>query len=376
MKKLVISIFILLTVIEAICQTNPNTYQPYSYTKIEPLVKKIDGEKIKMVMANYQHNEVKVITRKKSISLTKREAANLGIIPPLPEIKPFKIYTPLYRNVINIIEIENFEAKKEKIVSNEARVYTYIDTEIRAEIYIPDSVTFYKINLQNSDTIGVCKKETLKLVGEESIIPQVTYGDIFGKMVTPELLKQQKEIKLPAGFELVTATAYFAGPGYMNILVGSINKKDLSPLRKLLDSCRDESVISFDNVILKTPGGKLMRVRGRSIKVGIICEPFNTKIPKIQFGFITQPRANHLDFITQKKIYVPDGFEFVSAVIHFAGAGYEQPSSLDLKTSDITILKHYLRDCRPGTIVQIDTIKLRDNNGNIVNAEDFVCALF
>lgn len=73
---------------------------------------------------------------------------------------------------------------------------------------------------------------------------------------------------------------------------------------------------------------------------------------------------------------MPDEYKFISALIHFAGAGYEYPSTLEIKSDQISILKSYLQDCRPGTIILIDNIKLKDKNGAIISADNFTCALF
>ena len=302
MRNTILIIGIYFFIAPLFSQTIINNGKIVQYTKLEPLIKKINGQKIKMVMADYKHNKVLVITQKNTFAFTKRQASDNGIIPPLPEIKQFQISSVLYRNVINIIDLADFDRKKERIGSDEGVIYFDENTaQLKVEIYIPDSITLYKINIETNDTLGVCKKEILKLPDNESINPEIGFGNIYGKLVTKELLKEQKEIKVPPGYELINTTVYFAGPGFRNVMVHSLQNKDLSPLRVLLDSCRNESAVILDNVIIKTPSGRLIRSKIPTIKVGIVAKPFDYSIPVIQFGIITQSRAEHNIFIRQKK---------------------------------------------------------------------------
>jgi hypothetical protein len=297
---------------------------------------------------------------------------------PITKIKQFDIPSPIYRNVINIIQIPNFDWKKEKIISNEGVVYfDESSSQLKVEVYLPDSMILYKVDLKTYDTIAICKKQTLKLPESESINPEISFGDINGKLVTKELLKQQTKIKLRNGYELLNATVYFIGvTESKGIRIGTLKNSDLTAFKNILDSLNDNSIISIDNVIVKTPAGRLKRTLVPTIKVGEIAQPFNFSKPRIQFGFITQSRSNYLDFKVQKKIYLTEGYVFIDAMVHFVGAGFEKPVNFNLRSLNTEPIKYLLDNCRPGTTVIFDNIRVKNKKGTIVPAEEFACALF
>ncbi len=296
---------------------------------------------------------------------------------PVTKIKQFDIPSPIYRNVINIIQIPNFDWKKNKIISNEGVVYFDENTsQLKAEVYVPDSMTLYKVNLQTHDTIAVCKKETLKVPDSENIYPEISFGDINGKLVTKELLKQQAKIKLPPEYELINALIYVSDVPKNGVQLRDLKSSDLTSLSGLLDSLTDNSTIIIENAIVKMPSGKLIRPLIPVIKTGTVAQPFNFSKPRIQFGIVTQSRAQHLAFKEQKKIYLTEGYEFIDAMVHFVGAGFEKPVNFNLRSLSTEPLKNFLDNCRPGTTVIFDNIRVKNKKGTIVPAEEFACALF
>lgn len=255
----------------------------------------------------------------------------------------------------------------------------YVDTssyQLKAEVYVPDSMTLYKINLQTHDTTGTCKKETLKLPDNENIYPEISFGDINGKLVTKELLRQQTKIKLPPGYELINALIFVSDIPKGGFTIRHLKNSDLMSLAGLLDSLTDNSTIAIENAIVKMPSGKLIRPLIPVIKAGIVAQPFNFLKPRIQFGIVTQPRAHHLVFTAQKKIYLTEGYDFIDAMVHFVGAGFEKPVNFNLRSLNTETLKYYLDNCRPGTTVIFDNIRVKNIKGTIVPAEEFACALF
>lgn len=341
--------------------------KPTPYLKLEPLVKNYEGKKIKWVMVDYKNNRFLIITRKETFTLTKRQAADAGIISPLPEVKNFTIESPIYHGIINIIQLKDFDRTKEKIVSDEAGIYFNEQTqEFRAETNLPDSATFYKINLETSDTIGICKKEGLILPEAETRQPVISFGDINGKLVTTELLKQQTEIKIPEGYTLINAVVYFSGTNFRNVHVQQLNKKSLSPLSSLIDSCADGSYIVLDNVILKNPSGKLIRCDVPVVQVGKIAKPVDFSGPQFQFGTFKPGRAESGRFKRQKKVYVwGDGYEFVSATVYFSGAGFPNVISAALQGPSLTPIYDLLQKCQPGTAVVFDNVKVKTRNDGV-----------
>jgi hypothetical protein len=334
------------------------------YLKIESLIKTYEGKKIKWVMADYKNNRFLIITKKETFTLTKKQAAESGIIAPLPEVKNFSIESPIYHGIINIIQLKNFDRTKEKIVSDDAGIYFNEQSgEFRAETYIPDSAIFYTVNIETSDTIGICKKEVLLLPEAETRQLVISFGDINGKLVTADLLKQQKEIKIPDGYTLVNAVAYFSGTNFRNVHVQQLNSKNLSPLSGLIDSCADGSNIVLDNVIIKTPSGKLMRSDIPVVQVGKVAKPVDFASPQIQFGSFKAGRAESDRFKRQKKIYIlGDGYEFVSATIYFGGAGFPNVISATLQSPSLTPVYDLLQKCQPGTVIIFDNVKIKTSH--------------
>jgi len=311
-------------------------------------------------MVDNKNNRFLIITRKQTFTLTKRQAAEAGIIAALPEIKNFSIESPIYHGIINIIDLKDFDRAHEKIVSDDCSIYFYESSqEFRAETYIPDTVVFYKINIETSDTIGICKKEVLLLPDNETRQPEIGFGDINGKFVTADLLKQQKEIKITEGYTFINAHAYFAGTNFRNVHVQQLTSKSLAPLSSLIDSCADGSSIILDNVLIKTPSGKLMRSYIPVVQVGKYAKPFDLNIPEIQFGSLKAGRAESGRFKRQKKIYVSAGYEFVSATIYFSGAGFPVVKSATLQGQSLAPIYDLLQKCQPGTAVIFDNVKIQ-----------------
>ncbi len=352
--------------------------KPTPYLKLEPLTNTYNGQKIKWVMADYKKNRFLIITKKQTFTLTKKQAAESGIIPPVPELKSFTIESPIYHGIINIVELKDFDRVHEKIMSDDAGIYFYeSEKEFRAETYLPDSATFYKVNIETSDTIGICKKEILQLPENEIRQPEISFGDINGKLVTAHLLMQQKEIKITEGYTFINAVAYFAGTNFRNVHVQQFTSKNLSPLSSLIDSCADGSSIVLDNVIVKTPSGKLMRSYIPVVQVGKVAKPIVFSRPEIQFGPFKAGRAESGRFKRQKKIYIlGDGYEFVSAAVYFTGAGFPNVILATLQGPSLAPIYDLLQKCQPGTVVIFDNVKIKTSHDGLRVIEGPAYALF
>lgn len=344
--------------IELKSQTIP---PPSPYLQVESLVKTYQGNKIKRVMVNYKENEIVVITRKTSFTITKKQAAEAGIIAALPEIKRFEIESDIYSGVINTVAIKDIDWSKEKIVSDDGTIYLDKETnQYKAEVYLSDTAFFYKIDTKTLDTIGICEKAIAQLPKNEIQQPQISLGDIGKKLVTVELLKKQQEIKITPGYTFIKASVYFAGPNFKAVQLRQLSGVDLSPVQSLIDSCIAGCSIMFDNVLVKTPSGKLMRAAMPTITVGRFAPVFDFDFPKFQFGSISSARAESGRFKRQKKIYVlGEGYEFVSAVVYFSGAGFPLVNTATLQGSSLAPLYDLLQKCQPGTVVIFDNVKIK-----------------
>jgi len=347
-----------------------------AYTKITPLVKTYLGEKIKFVMAQYKNNKVIVATKKHAYTITKKEAADAGIIAPLPPIKIFDVEPNIYYGIINPVSIKDIDTFTEKILSDDGGIYFNKETaQWYAEVTIPDTAVFYKININTMDTIGICRKPVLQVPDSETVYPQVSFGDMTKKLVTSNLLRQQKNIKVPPGYRLIKATVYFAGFS-PTVYMRSLNSTDLSALNDLLDSCEEGSTIVTDNVTVKSPSGRLMHVAVPSIQVGKVTKAFDYSSPKLQFGSISFQRAESGRFKRQKKIYISNGCEFISAVVYFAGAGFPNVNTATLQESSTATIQNLLQLCRPGTSVIFDNIRVKTKNDGIRTIDGIAFSLF
>ena len=350
---------------------------PKPYQKIEPLTKTYKGEKIKFVMARFQDNEVMVATRKHGYTLTKKEAAAAGIILPLPEVKNFEVESDIYYGIINPVFPKDIDTLTERILSDDGGIYFNKEAgQWYAEVMIPDTAVFYKINTQTMDTIGICRKPVLQVPENETIYPDISFGDMNNKVVTPELLHQQKNIKIPQGYKLIKATVYFAG--FSNwVHMRSLNSTDLSVLSDLIDSCKDGSSIVTENVTVMSPNGRLMHVTVPAIQVGKRTRAFGyDSSPKFQFGAISFPRAESGRFKRQKKFYISHGCEFVSAVVYFAGAGFPNVNQAVLQENSTISIQNLLQQCRPGTSVIFDNIRVQTKNDGIRTIDGVAFQLF
>jgi hypothetical protein len=56
-------------------------------------------------------------------------------------------------------------------------------------------------------------------------------------------------------YTVVSATVYFSGANFNNVVTTSINGNNLAPLSQYLQRCGPGSVVSFDNIKVSGPDG-------------------------------------------------------------------------------------------------------------------------
>lgn len=334
--------------------------QPTLYMKMVPLVKTYQGVKIKWLMANYKKNEIVVATKKSAITLNKQQAREAGIIAPAPEVKEFTIDSCIYNGIINLVNIKNIDTLKEKIVSDDASVYfDPVSQQYKVEVYLPDTAAFYSVDKETLDTVGICRKEISQLPDDEAMQPAISFGDIDNKLVTPELLQQQKMIRITGDYTFISAVVYFAGGNFTNVYMRSLQSKSLSGLQRIVDSCIEGTTIIFDNVIVQTRSGKLMRALMPAITIGKFARTLDLSGPVFQFGSIKADRAESGRFKRQKKLYVSNGYEFVSAKLYFTGAGFPEVNEIFLSGPSLAPAYPMLQKCQPGSVVIFDNVKIK-----------------
>jgi hypothetical protein len=65
-------------------------------------------------------------------------------------------------------------------------------------------------------------------------------------------------------FNIVSATVYFSGAGFSNVVQTTINGNSLASLSQNIQRCTPGSVITFDNVKVQGPDG-VRTIEGKSI---------------------------------------------------------------------------------------------------------------
>ncbi|MGC4101003.1 hypothetical protein [Ferruginibacter sp.] len=297
-----------------------------------------------------------------------------GITQQLQKAKNFSITVPLYHDIINTVEIKGFDTDT-KIVSDVSSVsFNERTGNYEIEIYLTakDSAVFYAINKTTKDTIGICKKVVLRLPQKETTQPEISLGDLKGKLVTPPLLRQQQQLKITGGYSLVSAVVYFSGPSFKVPIERTIFSEDLSPVKGLLDSCRGNDVIEF-RTLLKTPAAKLMHGNWLVVKVGKVAQGTE---PDFQYGYVHFTRCEAAIFKKQKEIFVSAGCEFISATVYFAGAAFPKAVKTALENAPLQPIDQLIQQCAPGTIVSFENIKIKKPNGEIITIEQRVYSLY
>ncbi len=74
-----------------------------------------------------------------------------------------------------------------------------------------------------------------------------------------------KDFEFDVNFELVSATVYFSGTNFRTVETGTINSKNLKPIKKYMDRCAPGSIVIFDNVKVIGPDNMLRTIPGTTI---------------------------------------------------------------------------------------------------------------
>lgn len=69
-----------------------------------------------------------------------------------------------------------------------------------------------------------------------------------------------KDFEFDVNFELVSATVYFSGANFRTVETGTINSKNLKPIKKYMDRCVPGSIVIFDNVKVIGPDNMLRTI--------------------------------------------------------------------------------------------------------------------
>lgn len=91
---------------------------------------------------------------------------------------------------------------------------------------------------------------------------KITLGELNGSSMSHVLVKMQTGLKceLPDylhedDYKVVSATVYFSGTGFPEVLTANLFSNSIDPIRSILEKCMAGSVITFDNIKVKGPYG-------------------------------------------------------------------------------------------------------------------------
>jgi hypothetical protein len=85
-----------------------------------------------------------------------------------------------------------------------------------------------------------------------------------GCKVDIDAFKKQTEIHITDDYSFVGASVYFSGKGFPKVLVANLSGSSLQPLKEFIDKCEPESVVTFDNIMVKKDGVGIMTINGKS----------------------------------------------------------------------------------------------------------------
>lgn len=74
-----------------------------------------------------------------------------------------------------------------------------------------------------------------------------------------------KDFEFDVSFELVSATVYFSGTNFRTVEAGTLNSKNLQPVKKYMNRCAAGSIIIFDNVKVKGPDNLIRTISGTTL---------------------------------------------------------------------------------------------------------------
>ena len=71
-----------------------------------------------------------------------------------------------------------------------------------------------------------------------------------------------KDFDFEAKFSVISATVYFSGTGFSDVVTGQIVSSSLKPIKNLMQRCGPGSIVVFDNVKVKGPDNEIRTIDG------------------------------------------------------------------------------------------------------------------
>ncbi len=73
-----------------------------------------------------------------------------------------------------------------------------------------------------------------------------------------------KDFEYEVQFVIVSAKVYFTGANFRGIEQGTINSSSLRPVKNLMNRCTQGSIVTFDEIRIKSPDNKIRTIPGVS----------------------------------------------------------------------------------------------------------------
>lgn len=71
-----------------------------------------------------------------------------------------------------------------------------------------------------------------------------------------------KDFDFDAKFRIVSATVYFSGANFKDVMVATINSSSLNPIKAFMNRCIPGTVVSFDNIKVEGPDKEIRNIDG------------------------------------------------------------------------------------------------------------------
>ena len=317
------------------------------WQQLTPLKKYYAGKKIKRIL--YQKSTDRLIVFASGNlfqQLNKITAIHEGLIKAdttitwtgektsyLP-LQPIQMYldSPLYINKINLASIKTANESDSIAASSGTNIKkTENENEFIINVLLPGQGEIYFNDSSTARTKYVYHFIAKRLPGDgPGIEPEVQLGNIKTMNATVEQIRSQSEIKVNGGLFFESATVYFTGNGFKDVIIGNIQKK-LSYVKCYLDLCLPGSTVVFDNVRVHDKNNKIYAADGIVIHV-------------IDSSYLDDPSTDYVSMNTY-----PDFYGTNSNIEHYI------KNELMLSSTDsiIPITEHVFLMLRIGTSGEI-----------------------
>lgn len=241
-----------------------------------------NGKKVKQML--YQKSTDRFIVflgGNKALEMNKATAIQEGFLAHEPEKKPATkssfhsnyiqdIYpdSPLYIGIQNYVIL--------RLIDNNDIISSYPGVDIAPEgtsdKYLIVVNTPGRIEVDINDGVSKTIKYRYHFLVKRmpaddlEIIPDVQLGNIKTLAVKKQLLTEQNEMTVSNNYSFVSATVYFSGPAFRDIITTTADSK-LTYVKCYMDLCTPGCNIVFDNVMIKDKTGKLFNTPAFSLRV-------------------------------------------------------------------------------------------------------------